>query len=32
MMDIEIFASMLLKSIGRAGLPIADVERLHENK
>lgn len=32
MMDIESFASMLLKSIGRSGLPIADVERLHENK
>ena len=32
MMDIESFASMLLKSIGKAGLPIADVERLHENK
>ncbi len=32
MMDMESFAAMLLDSIGRAGLPIADVERLHENK
>lgn len=32
MMDIENFTSMLLKSIGKAGLPIVDVERLHENK
>ena len=32
MMDIENFISMLLKSIGKAGLPIVDVERLHENK
>ncbi len=32
MMDIESFASMVLKGIGRADLPIADVKRLHENK
>lgn len=32
MMDIENFASILLKSIGKAGLSIADVERLDENK
>lgn len=32
MMDNESFASMLLKSIRMASLPVADVERLHENK
>lgn len=32
MMDIESFVSMLLKSMRKTGLPIAEVERLHENK
>lgn len=32
MMDIESFVSMLLKSMRKTGLPIAEVEQLHENK
>lgn len=32
MMDIEKFVSMLFKSMRKAGLPVADVERLHENR
>ena len=31
-MDIESFVSMLLKSMRKTGLPIAEVEQLHENK
>ncbi len=32
MINIEGFVSMLLNSMRKAGLPVANVERLHENK